>query len=86
MLGQVWLPLLAIVEPKDEHGLTLRFLDVPALAQALMRISPYRVLSRAVLESPLTEEDLATLSRHELREIRFWRPETVAEVLFNDWD
>jgi hypothetical protein len=35
---------------------------------------------------PLVQVDLSALDRNEHREIKYWKPETVGELLFNFWD
>ena len=55
-------------------GGAVRVLQEPAARAAL------------TLRKPVTPDDCLQLSRAECEQIRYWRPRTVGEVLFNFWD
>lgn len=60
------------------------FLDVPAMKT---KYKPhYTVLTKDYLDTPITSEHLSSLSKAELEQISYWRPKTVGEVIFNNWD
>jgi hypothetical protein len=63
----------------------LEFTDRFALAQ-ILSAAGYQVLPAAELRQPLTSADLSDLSAHEHEQIRYWKPQTVGELLFNYWD
>ncbi len=68
----------------------LAFIDDAAFTSAVHQMSaPFLPLSAAELVRPLTEEDrvfIRTLSDQHERDLKYWRPETVGDVIFNWWD
>ena len=65
---------------------TLAFVDVPGLSEALQGAGPFRVLSAQELDAPVRAEALSELAPRERKEIKYWKPRRVGEVLFNFWD
>jgi hypothetical protein len=61
------------------------FVDPPSWSEAFAALG-FRLLSREVLELPLSRADTTGLAGAEWVQIRYWQPETVGEVLFNCWD
>ncbi|MGA5757018.1 hypothetical protein [Nonomuraea bangladeshensis] len=43
-------------------------------------------MGASLLMSPLTKVDTTALSAAEWREIEYWKPKTLGELLFNAWD
>jgi hypothetical protein len=82
-------PLLAIARPRlieDVGGVDagpLTFLDVPELRRALETLTGHRVLTTAELDAPFEPADWPHLATGD---VRYWRPATVGEALFNYWD
>jgi hypothetical protein len=78
--------LFAIAEPRvvDPAGAgdagPLTFVDEPVLAAALPDV---RVLTKAELDAPFETTDWPDVL---LSDIRYWKPATVGEALFNYWD
>jgi hypothetical protein len=60
------------------------FLDVPVLATKYNDY--YTVLTKEYLDTPISLKHLSTLSKAELKQISYWKPLTVGEVIFNHWD
>ena len=62
----------------------VRYMDMPLL-EAQFALNSYTVLSKEELERPflLTEHNLG---EEEIQQVRFWRPSTLGEVIFNEWD
>ncbi|WP_331722879.1 hypothetical protein [Nocardia sp. NBC_00511] len=80
-------PFIAIAEPTSpDDEATFVFMDDPHLAATISRISRYRALTRAELATPLAKCDLSELDDAELAQVRYWKPETVGDTLFNCWD
>lgn len=46
----------------------------------------FEVLAPAALNTPSSALDLTELTRAERADLRYWRPGTVGELLFNWWD
>ncbi|MET8835425.1 hypothetical protein ABZV78_16110 [Micromonospora sp. NPDC004540] len=85
-LGHATVPMVAFAQPLPAGDTKLAFLDHPDLAVAVGEVSDLRVLTVEALRTPLSAVDLAALRAEEHRQIRYWRPETVGELLFNFWD
>lgn len=68
----------------------LAFIDDAAFTSAVQQTSaPFLPLLAADLSRPLTDEDRAfvrTLSDQHGRDLKYWKPETVGDVIFNWWD
>jgi hypothetical protein len=78
-------PVIAFSKPRTGFGdIVLEFVDCPAIADALPAV--FRVLSKAEASAPLSSVSLEQLGRAELSGIKYWKPRTVGEVIFNNWD
>jgi hypothetical protein len=86
ILGHVVAPLVALAAPRRDGDMTVSFVDVPEVASALGQAASFRVLSAGELNSRIEEASLAELDPVELREIAYWKPCTLGEVIFNFWD
>jgi hypothetical protein len=73
-------PFVAFALRREEFS----FLDNPVLTA---KYQPYyTVLTKEYLDTPLSLEYLSSLSKAELEQVSYWKPETVGEVIFNHWD
>jgi hypothetical protein len=61
------------------------FVDPPVWA-AVFAETGFTVMSRDLLDSPLSEVDPAALTKAEWSQIVSWRPASVGQTLFNSWD
>jgi hypothetical protein len=61
------------------------FVDPPACAAAFTG-SGFVVLSRRLLESPLSAVDTTALGKGERMQIRSWQPTSVGQAVFHSWD
>ena len=61
------------------------FVGPPACAATFTEMG-FIVMSRQLLESPLSVVDTAALGKGEWMQIRSWQPATVGETVFNSWD
>lgn len=87
VLRHSWLPLLALARPHDSApSRTPAFTDYPSLANALTEITGMGVLTAAELHTPLARTDLSQLTPAEHRQISYWKPATLGDLLFNFWD
>ncbi|WP_067830849.1 hypothetical protein [Actinomadura kijaniata] len=84
------LAVLAVAEPRiidfaadgAESG-PLTFVEVPALAAALVEEPGLRVLTPSELNGPF---DAASWPHVLSNDITYWKPATLGEALFNYWD
>lgn len=87
VLRHALLPLAAFAQaPRDHVALPPAFIDHPRLAQIIGESTGCPVLSTAELRQPLKPADLSQLTTAEHEQIRYWKPATVGELLFNYWD
>lgn len=77
--------ILAVAEPvgDSDYGGPLTFVDFPELVAVLAEQPGYRVLTAAELGEPFEPEAHPRLNP---TDVEYWKPETVGEALFNDWD
>ncbi|WHY01458.1 hypothetical protein [Neobacillus sp. DY30] len=73
-------PFLAFSSTMED----ITFIDVPVMTAKYQ--SYYKVLTKEFLETPLASEHLSALSQAEIEQISYWKPSTVGEVIFNNWD
>ena len=62
----------------------ITYMDMPLL-QAEFAAHSYTVLTKEELESPFLLNE-HNLGEEEIRQVRFWRPATLGEVIFNERD
>ena len=76
----------ALTSPHPD-GSPFSFMDVPELSTTFEPFYP--ILKKEELEIPWiwSESELASrLPPEEIKQIAYWKPQTVGEVLFNFWD
>ena len=78
-------PLLAFAIPPTEGQVVLDFADCPELGIAFEQFG-YKVLPAVELARPLTHEMWQGLAPHERKDVRYFRPERVGDVIYNYWD
>jgi hypothetical protein len=78
-------PLLAFAIPPAEGQVDLDFTDCPELGATFEQLG-YTVLPSAELARRLTREMWQGLAPHEQKDIRYFRPRRVGDVIYNYWD
>lgn len=78
------LPLLALARTPASFPLT--FVDDPALFGALGDVPGFEVFSRERLATPFSQVDVSAFKQVTAADVRYWRPETLGDALFNHWD
>jgi hypothetical protein len=79
-------PLLAVALEATEVEGYPQFIDEPALASAFGALGIFEVLSTQVLDAVPDVVNTALLGKEELKQIDYWRPEAIGQILFNYWD
>lgn len=79
-------PWIAFAEPLLDHSSTISFIDWPAGVEQFRSCSEYTILTRQRLLEPVSKQDTSKLAAAELKEMKYWRPATLGEVVFNFWD
>lgn len=85
LLNAYW-PFVALAQPLSVGDFYPTFIDEVTVSDAFREFECYSVLSLDELNAPVTDEAIALLSEVEVREIRYWKPTKIGEVLFNAWD
>ncbi len=78
-------PLLAFVIPPEERQFKLEFADCPELGATFEQLG-YKVLPAVELARPLTREMWQGLGPHEQKDVLYFRPRRVGDVIYNYWD
>lgn len=87
ILGHSIYPILAFSEPVDLQLCSLRFINAASIAREILRLFPNVTIASAQdLGRSLMEADLSALYAVERQQIKYWKPKTVGEVVFNWWD
>ncbi len=73
-------PLLAFTTPPAEGQLDLEFTDCPELGAAFEQFG-YMVLPAAQLDRPLTREMWQGLASYEQKQVRYFRPQRVGDIV-----
>lgn len=80
--------VVAVAEPRDVTGPEqdagpLTFVDLPELTGALTGEGRFTVLTAAELDRPFMAAEWPALSADD---VRYWKPASLGEALFNYWD
>lgn len=78
-------PLVTITEPYESWGLLVPA-EAPRIVKAFDLIGKYQMVSRIEFLLPLSEIDLSQLADAELEQMKYWRPQSAGEIIFNCWD
>jgi hypothetical protein len=78
-------PWIAFIEGDPELWHPAAFAEPPAWSAVFAEFG-FTVLSRAVLDAPLSEADTTALTKADWSQIRSWRPASVGRLVFNSWD
>jgi len=79
-------PVVAFAEPPRDGSSVLHFVDHAVLAEFFGASGEYRVLPATEAQSPLVPDTYRNLAETELEQIRYWKPQTIGEVIYNYWD
>ena len=83
-------PWFAFAEPIDEVpggvSCALVFMDPPPDCRSLFEDSELRCLTKAELATPMARCDLSALLEEEIKQVEYWKPKTLGELVFNWWD
>ncbi|MBB6350200.1 hypothetical protein FHU36_006772 [Nonomuraea muscovyensis] len=84
VLGHMHLPYIALARVPVGHVVFVD--DWSDLEVALTSSGTFRLLTRSELETPIDLIDTSYLDGAERRQIAYWKPETLGELMFNYWD
>ncbi|MCP9986382.1 hypothetical protein LUX01_06410 [Streptomyces sudanensis] len=86
VLCHAHLPVVAFTELRPVPGQPLtRFVNPPPWADAFTAFG-FRCLQVEDLSLPMSTVDVAELAEAELTQIRYWRPQSLGDLVFNWWD
>ncbi len=63
-----------------------RFIEIPSIIELVEKISGFKCLTAEEFNQPVTGECIRDLWGSELNQIKYWKPKTISEILFNFWD
>ena len=86
VLGHLAEPFVAFARPIDAIAMSAEFLDHEGLATAFRDYSAFTPLDVELLNRPLTEEEIAGLRPQIVKELRYWRADTLGKAMFNWFD
>jgi hypothetical protein len=79
-------PIVAFARAREKGEMRFHFVDVPAVATLFKTFGSYEVLTSMQARKPLTPDDSLQLGRAEIKQLRYWQPRTIGEVVFSFWD
>ncbi|HEY9757378.1 MAG TPA: hypothetical protein V6C97_19575 [Oculatellaceae cyanobacterium] len=78
--------ILSFAKAPEETQVLLNFLDVHELEAAFRENRDYLFWSSAQLSKPATRDLYKDLDAEELKQIKYWNPNTLGDLVFNFWD
>jgi hypothetical protein len=66
--------------------LELTFVEPVSLAATFLAATEFQPLDARWLSADLNNELLTGLAASELKQVRYWKPERVGDLIFNFWD
>ena len=79
-------PVVALVEELEEGVCELRYVEHAAAKSLIDSYTSFECISSDELARELTTDALKELNSVELSQVRYWKPQTIGEVVFNWWD
>lgn len=80
-------PILGFAKAEtDESSAELNFIDSDVLAAAFKDREKYEILSEHQLKQPISDDDYLQLGIAERDQLKYWKPQSIGEVIFNYWD
>jgi hypothetical protein len=76
---------VAFIEEKEEDSCNLIYISNKRVEQLIQKYTSFEVIPHEELLKELTFETL-TLNNSEIEQIKYWKPQTIGEVIFNYWD
>jgi hypothetical protein len=80
------LPVVAFAANPPQAGASLTVFTPPPAWAGGFELGGFRLLDVEELSLPLASADTSELAEAELEQVRYWRPSTVGELMFNWWD
>lgn len=78
-------PIVAFAAPPAYEGdARLEFVDCPELAEGLH--GEFSMIARQDACAGVADSGIAQLGDDELDQMRYWQPQRIGDVIFNDWD
>ena len=87
VLGHSNFPIFAFAEPREEYSYELVFRDMDSVFNLLEEMFPNVTVAKLdELSRQITDYDLSQLDRAELEQVKYWKPATIGQLVFNWWD
>ncbi|WP_059010282.1 hypothetical protein [Streptomyces specialis] len=78
-------PWVAFAAPDDRVALRERFLSPPQWADQFTWVG-FTVLAPDFLQARASLADMSALTSSDRHQVRYWKPATIGDIVFNDWD
>ncbi|WP_326598158.1 hypothetical protein [Streptomyces sp. NBC_01803] len=78
-------PWVAFAVPTEAAASRPRYLSPPTWADHFSWAG-FTVLAPEFLDAPASEADLSALRPVEHEQVSCWKPATIGDIVFNDWD
>lgn len=78
-------PIIAFAEPEHRWS-DPQFIDCPLLAKTYRSFGYDQILSAEEANQTPEKKMYQHLSKYELKEISYWQPRKVGQIIFNWWD
>lgn len=78
-------PWLAAAHKGVESQIGFTFCEIPSELKAVL-LDDFVLCSKEMLVMSITSDLLSALSESEMKQIRYWKPQTIGEVVFNHFD
>ncbi|HEY9682873.1 MAG TPA: hypothetical protein V6C86_14960 [Oculatellaceae cyanobacterium] len=78
--------ILSFAKAPEETQVLLSFLDLPELESAFCENRDYLFWSAAQLSETATSNMYKDLDPDELKQVKYWKPNTLGDLAFNFWD
>ena len=87
VLGHSNFPIIAFADPFELWLMKIPFRDADSIATRIRAIYPQVIIAtKEELSRCIETTDLEILNRMELDQIKYWKPQTIGELVFNWWD
>lgn len=78
--------LVACADTKEIPYMEVPFADWPALEEELSSVAEWKYLTADFLNQPLSSQHTTNLGEGEMQQVQYWKPKSVGNLIFNNWD
>ena len=87
VIGHSNFPIIAFADPFELWRMTIPFRDADRIATRIVELYPQVLIAtQEELSTRIERAHLEMLNRIELDQVKYWKPQTIGELVFNWWD